>query len=87
MPRKKWDRAYIDAAFTHFEIALKKDRHSEAGYEVIDLCDQLWESSDNNRRVYLKELVQKYSVQYLETAHDDQRMGRVRRAVSKVNQA
>jgi hypothetical protein len=87
LPRKKWDRAYIDAAFTHFEIALKKDRHSEAGYEVIDLCDQLWESSDNNRRVYLKELVQKYSVQYLETAHDDQRMGRVRRAVSKVNQA
>jgi tetratricopeptide (TPR) repeat protein len=30
LPRKVWDRAYIDAAITHFEIALKKDRHSEA---------------------------------------------------------
>lgn len=87
LPRKKWDRAYVDAAITHFEIALKKDRHSEAGFEIIDLCEQLWSAADNNRRVYLKELVEKYSGQYLETAHEDQRMGRVRRAVSKVNQA
>ncbi len=87
LPRKKWDRAYVDAAITHFEIALKKDRHSEAGFEIIDLCDLLWDSADNNRRQVLKEIVARYAGQYLETAHEDQRMGRVRRALSKVNQA
>lgn len=87
LPRKKWDRAYVDAAITHFEIALKKDRQSEAGYEIIDLCDLLWDAADNNRREVLKAIVAKYAGPYLETAHEDQRMGRVRRALNKVNQA
>lgn len=85
LPRKTWDRAFTDAAFTHFEIALKKDRHSEAAFELIDLCDSLWDFADNNRRQYLKEVVTKYAPAYLETAHEDQRMGRVRRALNKVN--
>lgn len=86
LPRKMWDRAYIDAAITHFEIALRKDRHSEAAFELIDLCDNQWDFSDNNRRQYLKELVARYAPPYLESGHDDQRMSRVRRALNKVNQ-
>lgn len=86
LPRKMWDKAYIDAAITHFEIALRKDRHSEAAFELIDLCDNQWDGADNNRRQYLKELVAKYAPQYLEAGHDDQRMSRVRRALNKVSQ-
>ncbi len=86
LPRKMWDRAYIDAAITHFEIALRKDRHSEAAFELIELCDNQWDFSDGNRRQYLKELVAKYAPAYLESAHEDQRMSRVRRALNKVNQ-
>jgi hypothetical protein len=86
LPRKMWDRAYIDAAITHFEIALRKDRHSEAAFELIELCDNQWDVADNNRRQYLKELVAKYAPPYLESAHEDQRMSRVRRALNKVNQ-
>lgn len=87
LPRKLWDRAYVDAAITHFEIALKKDRHSEAAFELIDLCDSIWDGADNNRRQYLKELVARYAPQYLETGHEDQRMSRVRRVLNKVSQA
>jgi hypothetical protein len=86
LPRKIWDRAFIDAAITHFEIALKKDRHSEAAFELVELCEMLWDFSDNNRRQYLKELVTKYAPPYLEAGHDDQRMGRVRKVLNKVNQ-
>lgn len=87
LPRKSWDRAYIDAAITHFEIALKKDRHSEAAFELIDLCDTIWDGADNNRRQYLKELVSRYAPQYLEVGHEDQRMSRVRKVLNKVSQA
>lgn len=87
LPRQMWDRAYTEAAITHFEMALRKDRHSEAAFELIDLCDQQWSGADANRREYLKELVVKYAPQYLETGHEDQRMARVRRALNKVNQA
>lgn len=87
LPRKLWDRAYTDAAITHFEIALKKDRHSEAAFELIDLCDMIWDGADNNRRQYLKELVGRYAPQYLEVGHEDQRMSRVRRVLNKVSQA
>ena len=87
LPRKVWDRAFIDAAITHFEIALAKDRHSEAAFELIDLCENQWDGADNNRRQYLKELVTKYAPQYLEAGREDQRMSRVRRALNKVNQA
>jgi hypothetical protein len=87
LPRKAWDRAYSDAAITHFELALKKDRHNEAAYELIDLCDSLWDGSDNNRRQQLKEIITRYAPMYLETAHEDQRMGRVRSVLNKVSQA
>ncbi|MBX3720591.1 MAG: hypothetical protein KF713_02025 [Turneriella sp.] len=87
LPRKVWDRAFIDAAITHFEIALAKDRHSEAAFELIDLCENQWDGADNNRRQYLKELVTKYAPQYLEAGREDQRMSRVRRALNKVNHA
>ncbi|MBL8034904.1 MAG: tetratricopeptide repeat protein [Leptospiraceae bacterium] len=87
LPRKQWDRAYTDAAITHFELALKKDRHSEAAYELIDLCDSLWEGSDNNRRALLKEMIERHAPAYLEAPHEDQRMSRVRRVLNKVNQA
>ncbi len=87
LPRKQWDRAYIDAAITHFEIALKKDRHSEAAYELVDLCDALWDGSDNNRRAELKEIVTRHAAGYLEAPHEDQRMSRVRRVLNKINQA
>jgi hypothetical protein len=87
LPRKAWDRAYSDAAITHFELALKKDRHSEAAYELIDLCDSLWDGSDNNRRAQLKEIITRYAPMYLEAAHEDQRMGRVRSVLNKVSQA
>lgn len=87
LPRKLWDRAYTDAALTHFELALKKDRHSEAGFELVDLCDLLWEGADNNRRTILKEMVLRYAPFYLETGHDDRRMGRVRSVLNKVSQA
>ncbi|MFZ5628256.1 MAG: tetratricopeptide repeat protein [Spirochaetota bacterium] len=87
LPRKAWDRAYSDAAITHFELALKKDRQSEAGYELIDLCDSLWEGADNNRRQQLKEIITRYAPVYLEAAHEDQRMGRVRIVLNKVSQA
>lgn len=87
LPRKAWDRAYSDAAMTHFELALKKDRHSEAAYELIDLCDYLWDGADNNRREQLKELIMRYAPMYLEAAHEDQRMGRVRSVLNKVSQA
>lgn len=87
LPRKQWDRAYFDAAITHFELALKKDRHSEAGYELIDLCDTLWDGSDNNRRAELKEIIARHAAAYLEAPHEDQRMSRVRRVLNKVNQA
>lgn len=87
LPRKQWDRAYVDAAITHFEIALKKDRHSEAAYELIDLCDTLWDGSDNNRRAELKEIIARHGAAYLEAPHEDQRMSRVRRVLNKINQA
>lgn len=87
LPRKTWDRAYVEGAITHFELALKKDRHNEAAFEVIDLCDLLWENADNNRRAYLKEIVTRYSAQYLEAPHDDARMARVRRVSNKINHA
>jgi hypothetical protein len=87
LPRKQWDRAYTDAAITHFEIALKKDRHNEAAFEIVDLCDSQWEFADGNRRQYLKEIVAKYAPQYLERAHDDHRMSRVRNVLNKINQA
>ena len=60
---------------------------SEAAFELIDLCENQWDGADNNRRQYLKELVTKYAPQYLEAGREDQRMGRVRRALNKVNQA
>jgi len=87
LPRKTWDKAYFEAAITHFELALKKDRHSEAAFEIIDLCDALWADADSNRRAYLKDLVARYAPQYLEAPHDDSQMARVRRVVNKVNQA
>jgi len=87
LPRKAWDKAYTDAAITHFELALKKDRHSEAAYELIQLCDREWDGADNNRRTYLKQIVTQYATQYLEKAHEDYRMGRVRSVLNKVNQA
>lgn len=87
LPRKQWDRAYVDAAITHFELALKKDRHSEAAYELVDLCDTLWDGSDNNRRAELKEIVARHGAAYLEVPHEDQRMSRVRRVLNKINQA
>lgn len=87
LPRKQWDKAYADAAITHLELALKKDRHSEAAYELIDLCDIIWDGADNNRRAELKEMIVRYAPAYLESAHEDQRMARVRRVLNKVNQA
>lgn len=87
LPRKEWDKAYVNAAITHFELALRKDRHSEAAFELIELCDMLWDGASANDRQNLKELVVKYAPQYLESAHADQRMARVRRALNKVNQA
>ena len=87
LPRKAWDRAYNDAAITHFELALKKDRHNEAGYELINLCDSLWDGSDNNRRQQLKEIITRYAPMYLETAHEDQRMARVRSVLNRVSHA
>ncbi len=87
LPRKKWDTAYNDAAITHFELALKKDRHNEAAFELISLCDELWDGADNNRRRQLKEIITRYAPIYLETAHDDQRMGRVRSVLNKVSHA
>lgn len=87
LPRKQWDRAYTDAALTHFEIALKKDRHNEAAYELVDLCDSLWDGADPNRRVQLKEMITRHAPAYLESAHEDMRMGRVRSVLNKVNQA
>jgi hypothetical protein len=87
LPRKTWDRAYSDAAITHFELALKKDRHSEAAYELITLCDLLWDGADNNRRQKLREIITRYAPVYLETAHEDQRMSRVRSVLNKVSQS
>lgn len=87
LPRKQWDSAYSDAAITHFELALKKDRHSEAGYELVDLCGKLIDGANPNRRQQLKEIITRYAPAYLEAAHEDQRMGRVRSVLNRVSQA
>lgn len=87
LPRKEWDKAFFNAAITHLQIALLKDRHSEAAFEIIDLCDSLWEGADPNRRRELKEIILEYAPQYLESSHENRRMGRVRSVLNKVNQA
>ena len=40
-----------------------------------------------NRRAELKEIIARHAAAYLEAPHEDQRMGRVRRVLNKVNQA
>ncbi|MCS6971652.1 MAG: hypothetical protein NZL89_01380, partial [Leptospiraceae bacterium] len=87
LPRKYWDRAFTDGAITHFEIALKKDRHSEAAFELVDLCERLWENADANRRKELQNLVARYAPLYLETAHEESRMARVRSVLKRLSHA
>ena len=81
LPRKEWDRAYFNAALTHFEIALKKDRQNEAAYPLIVACEAAYDGSDSNRKLELKALIEQYGKIYLEKPRDDMRMGRVRRVL------